>query len=133
MVGCGATGQVIRLNDTDIVVKHCDSYNNPEGLEMLKNEISIYEKLSSLNLKYLPRYYGECEYFGQYFIALEYIPGKHCDWTTNTELREKLDRVVQHLNSVGVVHHDLRPENVILTCDGNIKLIDFGKSEIIKS
>ena len=30
-VGEGATGQVIRLKDSDIVVKCCDSYNNPEG------------------------------------------------------------------------------------------------------
>ncbi|KAK5665077.1 hypothetical protein QVD99_007934 [Batrachochytrium dendrobatidis] len=130
VVGSGATGQVIRLKDSNIVVKQCDSYNNPEGFKMLKNEISIYEKLSPLNLKYIPRYYGQCEYYGQHFIALDYIPGNHCDWRANSELKKKLNRVIRDLKSVGVVHHDLRPENVLLTHDGDIKLIDFGKAEI---
>jgi serine/threonine protein kinase len=35
------------------------------------------------------------------------------------------------LKAVGVVHQDLRPENVLLTPEGDIKLIDFGKAEII--
>jgi predicted Ser/Thr protein kinase len=130
VIGEGATGQVIRLRDSNIVVKHCDSYNNPDGFEMLKNEISIYEKLSPLNLRYIPRYYGECEYYGQYFIALEYIPGQHCDWSSNNEWKKKLRKVVRDLKSFGVIHQDLRPENVILTPNGEIKLIDFGRAEL---
>ena len=130
VVGFGATGQVIRLKDSNIVVKHCDSYNNPDGFKMLKNEISVYEKLSKLNLEYVPRYYGECELYGQYFIALDFIPGKHWDWRTNSELNDKLDFVIRDLKSFGVIHQDLRPENVLLTCEGDIKLIDFGKADI---
>jgi predicted Ser/Thr protein kinase len=126
----GATGQVIRLRDSNIVVKHCDSYNNPEGFEMLQNEISIYEKLSPLHLRYIPRYYGEFEYYGQYFIALEYIPGQPCDWTANREWKRKLRNVVRDLKSIGVMYQDLRPENVILTPNGEIRLIDFGTAEL---
>ena len=59
-VGEGATGQVIRLKDSDIVIKCCDSYNNPEGFKMLQNEILVYQKLSSLSepLNFVPKYYG---------------------------------------------------------------------------
>jgi hypothetical protein len=131
VVGFGATGQVIRLKDSNIVVKHCDSYNNPDGFKMLKNEITVYEKLSKLNLEYIPRYYGEYELYGQYFIAMDFIPGKHCDWKTNRELNDKLDFVIRNLKSFGVVHQDLRPENVLVTREGDIKLIDFGKADII--
>ncbi|KAK6092254.1 hypothetical protein MT418_007489 [Batrachochytrium dendrobatidis] len=35
VIGFGATGQVIRLNDCNIVVKHCDSYNNLDAFKML--------------------------------------------------------------------------------------------------
>ena len=68
--------------------------------------------------------------YGQYFIALEHISGKHCDWRTNSELKEKFNFVVNSLKSFGVVHQDLRPENVLLTSEGDIKLIDFGKADI---
>jgi hypothetical protein len=130
VVGSGATGQVIRLKDSNIVVKHCDSYNNPDGFNMLKHEIAVYEKLSRLNLNYVPRYFGECEFYGQYFMALEYIPGNHCDWRATSELKDKLDFIIRDLKSFGVVHQDLRPANVLLTREGDIKLIDFGKADI---
>ncbi|KAJ3317169.1 hypothetical protein HDV06_001958 [Boothiomyces sp. JEL0866] len=130
VVGSGATGQAIRLKDSNIVVKQCDTYNNPDGFQMLKNEIKIYQSVSKYNLKCIPRYYGECQYFGQHFIAMDYIPGKHCDWTGNDDLTRKLDNAVEELKAVGVTHQDLRPENVILTDDGDIKLIDFGLAKI---
>ena len=130
VVGFGATGQVVRLKNSNIVLKHCDSYNNPRGFKMLKNEILVYEKLSKLNLTYIPRYYGECEFYGQHFIALDFIPGKRCDWRATSELKEKFEFIIRDLKLAGVVHQDVRPANVILTPEGDIKLIDFGKSKI---
>ncbi|KAI8894514.1 kinase-like domain-containing protein [Globomyces pollinis-pini] len=130
VVGYGTTGQVIKLKDSNIVVKHCDSYNNRKGFKMLRNEIIIYEKLSLLNLPYVPHYYGKCEIHGQYFVLLEYIPGKHCDWRMSAELTEKFNFIIRDLNSIGVVHNNLRPSHVLLTLDGDIKLIGFGKANI---
>ncbi|KAJ3272736.1 Adiponectin receptor protein 1 [Terramyces sp. JEL0728] len=130
-VGSGATGSAIRLKDTNIVVKCCDTFNNRDGYQMLKNEIKIYRKLSNYKLKCVPKYYGECEYFGQHFIAMDFIQGKHCDWRGDDVLKKKLGEAVKELKSVGVVHDDLRPENVILTAEGDIKLIDFGVAKMI--
>jgi serine/threonine protein kinase len=61
---------------------------------------------------------------------MDYIPGKHCDWRKTPELKKKFKHIIRDLNSIGVVHRDLRPEHVLLTRDGDIKLIDFGKAEI---
>lgn len=38
---------------------------------------------------------------------------------------------LQHLHSAAVVYRDLRPENVLLTFDGHIKLADFGFSKVL--
>ena len=64
VIGSGATGQVIHLKDQNTVLKHCDTYNNHWGSKMMQNEITIYEKLSKLNLNCIPKYYGDCDLYG---------------------------------------------------------------------
>ncbi|KAJ3025252.1 UNVERIFIED_CONTAM: putative protein serine/threonine kinase [Siphonaria sp. JEL0065] len=131
VIGVGATGQVIQLKDSKIVLKHCDSHNNHDGFDMLKKEIAIYEYLSNLNLEFIPRYHGVCEFYGQYFLALDFIDGIHCDWRVDKILKRQLSKILRRLKSVGVFHDDLRPENVLLTPNGDIKLIDFGKARMV--
>ncbi|KAJ3267637.1 hypothetical protein HDV01_004590, partial [Terramyces sp. JEL0728] len=130
MIGSGATGSAILLKDSEIAVKCCDTFNNRDGYKMMQQEIKIYHHLSKYELKCVPKYYGECEYYGQLFFAMDYIDGKHCDWRGDDVLKKKLDEAVKELECAGVVHEDLRPENVILTAEGDIKLIDFGMARI---
>jgi predicted Ser/Thr protein kinase len=130
-IGEGATGPVFRLRNKDIVVKNCDSFNNPKGLKMFKNEVKIYEKLSLLNLDCVPCYYGFKDYFGQLFMALDFIDGRHYDLKKDPIFKPKLDNAVEKLKRVGIIHNDLKPDNIILNLDGDIKIIDFGLAEIL--
>jgi CHASE2 domain-containing sensor protein len=44
---------------------------------------------------------------------------------------EQLAEVLEYLHSNNFVHRDLKPDNVIITTDGNVKLIDFGTGKYI--
>lgn len=44
---------------------------------------------------------------------------------------QQLLPAVQHVHSAGVVHHDIKPANVIWTRDREVKLIDFGLARIV--
>ncbi|KAK9989941.1 hypothetical protein SO802_030180 [Lithocarpus litseifolius] len=37
---------------------------------------------------------------------------------------------LEYLHSLGIVHHDLKPDNILIAQDGHIKLTDFGLSKI---
>ena len=38
---------------------------------------------------------------------------------------------LEHLHSCGVVYRQLKPENMMLTKDGHLKLTDYGLSKLI--
>lgn len=70
------------------------------------------------------------------FLVVEYIAGGSLrDWIAGmkcAELRTALDLAIQfchgleHAHSRGLVHRDVKPENILLTPDGNLKITDFG-------
>jgi serine/threonine protein kinase len=71
-------------------------------------------------------------------IYLEYIPGGSLGSliTKYGPLSEKLIKIylrqillgLKYLHSLGIVHRDIKAENVLLDTDGTIKLTDFGCS-----
>lgn len=77
------------------------------------------------------------------YLVMEYVPGR----TVRDVLRERgrltaeqaltiLDPVLQALEAAhraGFVHRDVKPENVLLTDDGRVKVADFGLARAISA
>jgi serine/threonine protein kinase len=75
------------------------------------------------------------EHDGLPYLALELVGGgslaRQCrgqPWEAHRAARliEQLAQAVQHAHEHGVVHRDLKPDNVLLTADGTPKITDFG-------
>jgi serine/threonine-protein kinase len=76
---------------------------------------------------------------GQSYLALEHVDGRPVDeYVRNTQLpiRDRLclfvqiARAVAHAHARLVVHQDLKPSNILVTNDGDVKLLDFGIAEL---
>lgn len=70
------------------------------------------------------------------FIVMEYIDGitlkeymeneKILSWKDAVHFVTQILRALQHAHERGIVHRDIKPQNIMMFTDGTIKVMDFG-------
>lgn len=146
LIGVGGMAVVYRAYDTiddrtvAIKILKEEFSNNEEFLRRFKNESKAIAVLSHPNIV---KVYNVS--FGDriQYIVMEYIDGitlkeyleqqKEIKWKEAIHFTIQILRALQHAHEKGIVHRDIKPQNIMLLQDGTIKVTDFGIARFSRS
>ncbi len=144
-LGRGGMGQVYRATDKkigeDVALKLLSPAiaGDKQTLERFRNELKFARKIAQRNVC---RMFDLNEEEGMPFITMEYVPGddlksllKKTGQLTIKKAISIASQVCEGLaeaHRLGVVHRDLKPQNIMIDKEGNARIMDFGIARSMK-
>ncbi|HVB74796.1 MAG TPA: FHA domain-containing serine/threonine-protein kinase [Ktedonobacteraceae bacterium] len=116
-------------------IMHIDQTNDSELLERFKREAYILQNLNDPHVVRLVDYGNEGSI---YYIMMHHIDGQNLKWYIQTygpmEVLRALNYIIQAAEGLdaaykaGVAHRDIKPQNILISNKGVVKIADFGLS-----
>jgi serine/threonine protein kinase/Tol biopolymer transport system component len=138
LLGVGGMGEVYRARDTklgrDVAVKVLPRLfsADPERLTRFEREARL---LASLNHPHIAAIYGFEETAGVHALVLELVEGPTLaerlrrgplPLAEAVRIARQIADALEAAHERGVVHRDLKPQNIKVKPDGTVKVLDFG-------
>ena len=148
IIGKGAFGTVVKAkrkkDDKLVAVKILQKdYNRLNTLALIRNEIDIIKYIKSLDIDGVVKTYDIIEQFDIVYLIQEYAEGGSLgDYVlhrqqSNTDdidiiysIVYQLINTIKNFHKFGIIHRDLKCDNVMLDSNKNVKIIDFGLAGI---
>lgn len=146
LIGVGGMATVYKAYDTiddkivAVKILKEEFLGNDDFIRRFKNESKAIAVLSHPNIvKVFDVSFGD----RIQYIVMEYIDGitlkeyiehqKVINWKEAVHFTVQILEALEHAHEKGVVHRDIKPQNIILLQDGTIKVTDFGIARLTTS
>ncbi len=141
-IGKGGMGEVFLAEDTKLDRKVALKILPPEFAEnadRMSRFVREAKSASALNHPNIITIHEIGESNGTHFIATEFIEGetlsKHLKGNdvslkTVLDIATQIASALQTAHSAGIVHRDIKPDNVMIRQDGLAKILDFGIAKL---
>ena len=147
LLGAGGMANVYKGTDMQtgklvaVKVLKQEYVNNPDLVRRFKNEAKA---ISLLNHPNITKVYDVSVSDELQYIVMEYIEGitlkeymeyraKALTYKETVHFIMQILAALQHAHDKGIVHRDIKPQNIMLLADGTIKVMDFGIARFSRS
>jgi serine/threonine-protein kinase len=145
-VGKGGMGKVYKVFDKEIEEKVALKLLKPEiatdeeTIKRFRNEIRVARKIVHKNVC---RMYDLGQVEGNHFITMEYVEGEDLKSLIrrigqlpigkSLSIAKQVGEGLVEAHRLGVVHRDLKPQNIMIDKEGNARIMDFGIARSLKT
>ena len=140
ILGAGGMGVVYRAFDRELREPVAIKTLRPEtlgggsvALERFKQEIRLARRIAHRNVV---RTYDLGEVNGMYYLTMEYVEGTSLKQLIDARgklpvavaltVGKQLCRALEVAHAEGVIHRDIKPQNIVVDPSGFLKVMDFG-------
>jgi eukaryotic-like serine/threonine-protein kinase len=145
ILGQGGMGAVYKATDRElnrtvaVKVIRPDLARDPAIVDRFKQELLLSHQVTHRNVI---RIYDLGEADGMKFITMEYVEGENLLTLIHekkkfspeeaVEIMQQVCRALEAAHSVGVIHRDLKPQNIMRDKTGRIIVMDFGLARTLE-
>jgi serine/threonine protein kinase/Flp pilus assembly protein TadD len=144
-LGAGGMGEVYRARDTrldrDVAIKVLPAQfaNDHVALARFQREARA---VASLSHPHILAIYDIGNDQGTVYAVMELLEGQtlgrriknsRLDWRSALTVAVAVAEGLAAAHAKGIVHRDIKPDNIFLTTDGGVKILDFGLARVERS